>query len=277
MNCYISTQKNKKSNGKIKSSSYETKASTLGAILPNNNLKSFSKGVRFKSIHKTFTPFDFFSTTGALETTGTTEENPVSMAALCRLIWPPKAWPIANSNPHMEHSCIFGLPTELRLPKLVSLLGSSLTNLGFLWLARWPPSAWNDVNLRLQVLHSNTSAGADAECFVGLVWRPWESIIRHWAMSKLCMPPSSSLVLFMNTLKGTLEIDNGKRMQSVYAVKRSLQYSFYKGLNWCALTDFSLTWIIDDILSFGIHQKGVREEKLLLSHERDVGVALIMI
>ena len=58
----------------------------------------------------------------------------------------------------MVHSCVLGLVGE---PDWESELvpPSPAINRGFLWLARWPPRAWNDGNCRLQVLHSKTRVG----------------------------------------------------------------------------------------------------------------------
>jgi hypothetical protein len=68
----------------------------------------------------------------------------------CRLMWPPSAWPTANSSPQIGHSCI------------LSLLDPSSPGIcGFLWLARCPPSAWKDGNCFLHVLHSKTLPGGD--------------------------------------------------------------------------------------------------------------------
>ena len=166
--------------------------SIWGAFFPNNNFKSFSKGVKFKSNskHKTLLLFDLLST-GTFESI-VVVVNASFIIALCRLIWPPKACPIANSRPHIEHSCILGL----LFPKFWDFFQSfcsSPDNFGLLWLARWPPKAWNDGNWRLQVLHSKTSA---REIFLGLVSKPWESSIRQFAKSKLSIPPSS-LILFI--------------------------------------------------------------------------------
>lgn len=68
----------------------------------------------------------------------------------CRLMWPPSAWPTANSSPQIGHSCILSL-----------LDPSSPGSCGFLWLARCPPSAWKEGNCFLHVLHSNTLPGGD--------------------------------------------------------------------------------------------------------------------
>lgn len=125
--------------------------STLGAIFPNKISKSFSNGVKFKSNPKTLLPlFDRLDTGGDCETT-MTESKLSFMAILCLLMWPPKACPIENSCPHIEHSCSLGFVVVV----VVEL--TPLISLGFLWLALWPPRAWNDGNWRLQVLHSNTS------------------------------------------------------------------------------------------------------------------------
>ncbi|RZR81834.1 hypothetical protein BHM03_00008136 [Ensete ventricosum] len=70
-----------------------------------------------------------------------------SATGLCRRMWPPRACPIANSTPQMEHRCTLRLDVER-------------STLGRLWLVRWPPSAWNVGNWRLHVLHSNTPSAA---------------------------------------------------------------------------------------------------------------------
>ena len=163
--------------------------SIWGAFFPNSNFKSFSKGVKFKSKHITLVLFDLFSTGTFFSMAA--EENEPSIVALCLLMWPPKACPIANSSPHIGHSCILGLFP--RFWDFVRSFSSSPINFGLLWLALWPPRAWNDGNWRLQVLHSNTSA---REAFLGLVSKLWESSIRQLAMSKLSIPPSS-LILFI--------------------------------------------------------------------------------
>lgn len=140
--------------------------STWGAFFPNNNFKSFSRGVKFKSKHITRLLFDLFRT-GTFATTWFIEENPSLVAALCLLMWPPSACPRENSWPQMEHSCILGLFPKLRV--LASDLSSSPSSFGLLWLALWPPRAWNDENLRLQVLHSN-STGAKLFCRGLISW-----------------------------------------------------------------------------------------------------------
>lgn len=101
---------------------------------------------------------------------------------LCLLMCPPKACPDENSAPHMEHSWTLDLAVIVLLLLLyktvdnckvrVVLVGTQksswlllllwtspcfssapgLENL--LWLARWPPRAWNEGKHRLQVLHS---------------------------------------------------------------------------------------------------------------------------
>ncbi|TYI65758.1 hypothetical protein E1A91_D09G179100v1 [Gossypium mustelinum] len=77
--------------------------STLGALLPNRTCKSFSKGVKFKSKQTTLRLlFDLFNT-GTVGTSGKGEKVSF-MAARCLLIWPPRACPVENSWPQMEHS-----------------------------------------------------------------------------------------------------------------------------------------------------------------------------
>lgn len=123
---------------------------TVGALFPNNNFKSFSNGVRFRSNSKLITLLLLFERFRSGAFTITEEENASFMLPLCFLMCPPRAWPKENSIPQMEHSCVLGFRPRLRS------LASSPSNLGFLWLARWPPSAWNDENLRLHVLHWNS-------------------------------------------------------------------------------------------------------------------------
>lgn len=142
--------------------------STLGAIFPNNSFKSFSRGVKFKSKHITLVLVDRFST-GTFASILGMEDKP--SFALCRLICPPRACPMANSRPHIEHSCILGRLFPEFWDLVRSLCSWSPITLGLLWLARWPPNAWNDWNWRLHVLHSKTSTRED---FLG----PWESSIR---------------------------------------------------------------------------------------------------
>ncbi|KAG0465167.1 hypothetical protein HPP92_019331 [Vanilla planifolia] len=103
--------------------------------------KSFSIGVRFKSIHIRLLP----SSPPFLSATPT-----AAAAARCRLMCPPSACPMPNSSPQMEHSCTLAFPS-FASPSA----GGGPSVLIFLWLARCPPSAWNDGNRLLQVLHSN--------------------------------------------------------------------------------------------------------------------------
>jgi len=123
---------------------------TVGALFPNSNFKSFSNGVRLRSNSKHITLLLLLERfrIGALGITE--EESPSFMLPLCFLMCPPRAWPKENSCPQIEHSCALGFRPRLRS------FASSPSSLGFLWLARWPPSAWNDENLRLHVLHWNS-------------------------------------------------------------------------------------------------------------------------
>ncbi|WRX24966.1 hypothetical protein QQP08_017453 [Theobroma cacao] len=83
---------------------YQMQRSTLGALVPNSTCKSFSNGVKFKSKHGIrLVLFDLFNT-GTVETTGNGEKLLSFTAALCLLIWPPRACPMENSWPQMEHS-----------------------------------------------------------------------------------------------------------------------------------------------------------------------------
>ncbi|KAF2942041.1 hypothetical protein DAI22_03g393000 [Oryza sativa Japonica Group] len=89
----------------------------------------------------------------------------------CRRMWPPSACPSANSTPHTAHPCAreaftAGVPaaSESATPASPSPAAAATAAAapppppprGRLWLARWPPSAWNDGNRRLHVLHSKT-------------------------------------------------------------------------------------------------------------------------
>jgi len=71
-------------------------------------------------------------------------------AGLCRRIWPPRAWPMANFNPHTGHSWTLGFDFTLG----ISSNGLDNLTLTLLWLVQWPPSAWNDRKCRLHLLHS---------------------------------------------------------------------------------------------------------------------------
>ena len=171
---------------------YQMQRSTLGALVPNKTCKSFSNGVKFKSKHTTLRQlFNLFNTC-TVETTGNGEKLSF-MESLCLLICPPKAWPVENSWPQMEHSWVLGLVDKLR--NCACSFAFSPINLGFLWLVRWPPNAWNDEKQRWQVLHLKTSL---TEWSFGLVSRPWDSNIRHLAMSKPWISPFS-LSLFIMT------------------------------------------------------------------------------
>lgn len=112
-----------------------------------------------------------------------------SVAARWRRMWPPKAWPMANSSPQMVHSCTLGLAAS-PWPR------PSSASFGFLWLARWPPNAWNDGNCRLHVLHSKTRAGGDPNDTSA---SPWDRSISARAMFLVLSisPPSSATNLFM--------------------------------------------------------------------------------
>lgn len=157
----------------------QTKESTLGALSPNNNFKSFCRGVKFKSKHKTLLLFDLLRT-GTFTTTLFIEESPWSTAILCFFMCPPSAWPKVNSLPQMEHSCFLGLFLNIRI------LHCSFTySLGFLWLALWPPRAWNEENLRLHVIHSNSLG---PKSFWGLISLGWESNSRQFPKSMFSSP-----------------------------------------------------------------------------------------
>ena len=64
----------------------QAKAPAFGAIFPNNNFKSFSSGVRFKSKHvTTLVLFDLFKT-GICVITCFIEEKSSWMVVLCLLM-----------------------------------------------------------------------------------------------------------------------------------------------------------------------------------------------
>ena len=186
----------------------------MGAGFSFRITKSFSKGVKFRSRHKARRLFIVDKPCEEAKLRGLVAEpceevklrGPCMFsvrfkgtwlsfkAVLCLLMWPPKAWPIANSRPQTEHSCVLGLvgepcDWESRLPC------SPPINLGFLWLARWPPSAWNDGNCRLHVLHSKTRLGELEKASISL---PRESSIKQFATVTLW---SNSLSLFIMAKK----------------------------------------------------------------------------
>lgn len=165
--------------------------------------KLFSKGVKFRSRDKTFGLFVFFiaSTWEEVRGRGVLIWFWVRLkgawfsvkVALCRLMWPPKACPMENSRPQIEHSWVLGLAGEpCDCP---SRLPSPAINLGFLWLARWPPSAWNDGNWRLHVLHSKTRLG---EVEKKSISAPRESSIKQFAMVLMLSSSASIMLLFIS-------------------------------------------------------------------------------
>jgi len=106
-------------------------------------LRWFSYGVKFKSNNKgSFLAVLDFDTSWLWIGMTSCEET------LCFLMCPPKACPIWNTSPQMEHWCNFGVPTEHE--KFED------KRCNFLWLARWPPRAWKERNCLLQVLHLNS-------------------------------------------------------------------------------------------------------------------------
>ena len=115
---------------------------------------SSSIGVKFKSKRKfnlSWASFDEFFKMDNEE--GLPHNKPSLIALLCFLMCPPKACPMANSSPQIGHGCILGC-------FMVGLFGNSwchersvTISFGFLWLALWPPRAWKEENLLLQVLH----------------------------------------------------------------------------------------------------------------------------
>lgn len=184
--------------------------------MPSTNSESFSEGGKFKSKQKGLPPFNFF-------TAGTSLQP--SITFLCLLIWPPNACPIANSRPHIEHSCTLGLAFCARFC-------SSSTVRGLLWLARCPPSAWNEGNRRWQVLHSNTRAEiwATGSCSSPSSWPPprdsnisqlatWVPSISPWNSS-----PPSPLKRFM-----AYDIDEWKLREKLIRMKKK---NGYKSSEW---------------------------------------------
>lgn len=163
--------------------------------------KPFSEGVKFKSKHITLLLFDLFTTGTARwisesmdkDSSGQTRFSFKAATALCRLMWPPSACPIANSSPHIEHSWVLGLGGEIC--NFVFSFTSPSVNLGFLWLALWPPRAWKDGNWRLHVLHSKTRISESTA--------DWKSPPRERSMRQFAMvfrvSNSPSLPLFMPT------------------------------------------------------------------------------
>lgn len=188
------------------------------------NPKSFSNGVRFRSRHKTLRLVVFFTTgtceegeegeeeEGSKETCRLSSRLKGAWLCLCLLMWPPRACPIANSRPQMEHSCVLGLVGEPCGDCEESRLDPSppIINLGFLWLARWPPSAWNDGNCRLQVLHSKTRLGELEKTSISA---PRESSIKQFAMVLMLSSSLPVMLLFMvrvNSKKETFDKNKGR-------------------------------------------------------------------
>lgn len=140
----------------------------LEAIFSINILRSFSKGVKFKSRGITLLILFDLSRTGTMEAT----EKTVLLSSLIisvrwRLIWPPSVWPIENSWSHSWHSCIFGLTARFKAkPTSWTSFVVVSASLILLWLALCPPRAWNEGNWRLHVLHWKTS-------FMFWLWTNW--------------------------------------------------------------------------------------------------------
>uniref|UniRef100_A0A0E0QVD7 Uncharacterized protein n=1 Tax=Oryza rufipogon TaxID=4529 RepID=A0A0E0QVD7_ORYRU len=63
---------------------------------------------------------------------------------------------VENSTPHTAHSwtCALSFSAAAAAGSLSSFACSRV------WLVMYPPSAWNDGNLLLHVLHSNTNSAA---------------------------------------------------------------------------------------------------------------------
>lgn len=155
-----------------------------------HNLRSFSTGTKFKSKHNTLILLDFFITGTACTERRWSISKPWLMAALCLLMWPPSACPMANSSPHTGHPCVFGFAGEVG----VLWNRSPAISLGFLWLARWPPRAWNDGNCRSHVLHTKARVRG---FLVTSIWPTLDRSIKQLAMSMLSTWSPSSLPLFI--------------------------------------------------------------------------------
>lgn len=110
---------------------------------------------------------------------------------------PPKACPMANSRPHIEHSCDLGFVGTKLVPFVES---PSVLSRGYLWLDRWPPSAWKDGYWRLHVFHSNTRLG-ELSYDDSLLVDPLKSNIKQLAMLDIAV--SSSYVYFVVQLLNT--------------------------------------------------------------------------
>lgn len=95
---------------------------------------------------------------------GTRPPPALSSSARWRRMWPPRAWPMANSVPQMAHSWVLGWAGDAERS---ACRASTAADWARLWLARCPPSAWNDGNCRLQVLHSKTRPPA---CNTMVIW-----------------------------------------------------------------------------------------------------------
>lgn len=117
----------------------------------------------------------------------------------CRLMWPPSACPMANSSPQIGHSCILGL-----------FVPSSPANLGFLWLARCPPSAWKDENCLLQVLHSNTRPCSERLRIVSLLLCDRKTNILAMSTLFASVKMVSWKSLFMSMLKENKATEKGE-------------------------------------------------------------------
>ncbi|MFS7903505.1 hypothetical protein Hanom_Chr01g00024821 [Helianthus anomalus] len=100
---------------------------------------------------------------------------------------------MANSSPQTGHSCVLGFGgVDTSLPSLV---------FGRLWLARCPPSAWNDLNSLLHVLQWKTRSGVDPTR---------ERSIKQFAIAKFSTSLSSSrLLLIAMKLMMLYKIDVG--------------------------------------------------------------------
>lgn len=68
------------------------------------------------------------------------DESP-AMADLCLLMWPPRAWPEANSDPHISCTLVAGTGDDSFSFSYFSGVAVAVAVFGFLWPARWPPRA----------------------------------------------------------------------------------------------------------------------------------------
>lgn len=165
--------------------------------VPNSDSFWYIGRARLKSKHRTLLLlFDFFKTGTAGGWAAASSLSVLLLAAwmllaLCLLIWPPSACPMGNSIPQMEHWWFFGFGGDWGNS---NKFPADPTSFGFLWLARWPPNAWNEEKFLLHVLHENKRPAREG----GSSWSSSPlptlySSIKHLAMSN----SPSSLPLFI--------------------------------------------------------------------------------